>query len=446
VTGRLFYADDRCLVWPVIQAAECMMQVIELSNIPTEYVICGLYCHTIASGCYIYVACKPTCGLSEQSRCHIYVYEISINDDLLFVQDMRMQYKPMEMETINDSGHIYMTVLGSDKDLHVYEVEQESGKLNRCTNAESFKETWKIRLGFGTSICLRLLVDESGDSHQCVTGFVDGHLYWHRTYLNTITKPHIERSAGSFLGVQNPGSLEAKNNFWCALLLDTTITSIAMYKSNLSFLRRKHRLFKKINVKSNGDLCPIVVVGLSDGSILLLTSNEEGDNCNVLCGVESSPHGSVLSLCVGDIYSKGTDNIIAGHVDGTLIIYTVHPEYFSGTVMDIENIKLNDYESKPLEEVSRVKLPFPIVSIDHGCFFSEKIKSAVLNKSFSRPRKTVSFHGDEHNTDEMLDHTSNTISNFNVVQYGQQLVVLTTQGFHMFSNRYESFPSVFFLY
>lgn len=289
--SRIFHLNDKSLVWPVCIDGNILMQSVDLSNIGGDQIVCSFFCASWSSnGCFVYVGCKPA-DPAETSRCHLHVYSLSATEEVSYLEDLKLGYKPLEMsEFILNIGK-FLCILGSDTDIHIYEVDGHTGKLYRSSNAEVVKSIWKPVLGVGDSFCLRLLTENWGTGQQCISGFSDGYLYWHAR------RGHKDKSYADAVSVN---SLKPEL-FWAAVLLDNAVTCVTLYGQSRSLKNRQRHLFEKLGVPFTCDRSEIVVAGLSNGSLLLLSSSLVENECTVLTGLDESTHGAVMALTTGDI-------------------------------------------------------------------------------------------------------------------------------------------------
>jgi hypothetical protein len=294
--SRIFQLNDRNLVWPVSFGESVLMKSVELSNIADDLDICSFFCTSWnLKGCFLYVGCKQKpSDHSGVSRCHVFIYEfITTTEEVNYLQDLKVGYKPLDMSEFSVNGGLFLFIVGSDKDIHVYETH--SGKLFRSSGAESVKATWKPMLGIGDSFCLRLLTENWGDGQQCVSGFADGYLYWYARNSEGVSNVIAETP---------PSDMEAKaepDQFWAAVLLDNAVTCITLFGQSRGFELRRRSFFERIGVPVSGSRCGIIVAGLANGSILLLSSNTCANECTVLTGLDESPHGAVMALTTGNV-------------------------------------------------------------------------------------------------------------------------------------------------
>ena len=293
--NRIYHLNDRSLVWPVSIDGNILMQTVDLSNIGLDQSICSFYCASWATGCYAYVACKPA-NPAEGAKFHLHVYELCTSGEVSYLQNLKIGYKALDMSELTLDGGKFLFVVGGDRDIHVYEVENHSGKLFRSSNAESMKAVWKPMLGIGDSFCLRLLTENWGEGQQCVSGFADGYMYWHARLGN---KSKSERAVSSEdITEQSAAKPEL---FWAAVLLDNAVTCVALYGKARSFECRRRSFFQRIGIPTRTSRCDIVVAGLANGSLLMLSSNPDTNECTVLAGLEESPHGAIVALTTGDV-------------------------------------------------------------------------------------------------------------------------------------------------
>lgn len=316
--SRIFHLNNKSLVWPVSIDENVLMKSVELSNIGNDMDICSFYCTSWGlTGCSIYVGCKPKATYdhtADGTRCHIFVYDFTACEEVNYIQDMKVGYKPLGMSEFICNEGKYLFIVGSDKDIHVYEAR--AGRICRSTIAESIKATWKPLLGMGDSFCLRLLTENWGRGQQCVSGFADGYLYWHAISAQpnrsgSSDVPDLEEEEDLKL-------IAVVDKFWAAVLLDNAVTCIALYAPSRSFELRRRNLFGRLGVEAISSRCDIVVAGLANGSVLLLSSNSARNECTVLTGIDESPHGAVMALTIGDI--SGTIHVTTQHFYLILIL------------------------------------------------------------------------------------------------------------------------------
>lgn len=410
-------------MWPVVEHGNVCIQEVKLSNIDAGLSTCCIYAIGTSADYLIFVGCKPTDSEGSQ-KCHIFVYRFS-NGTLGFVQDLRVAYKPLEMKKMKINEHSYIFVLGSDRDLHVYAVDKTSGRLLRTSDSEQTKMEWRAHLGLSTSLGLRLLAESWGNGGQAMVGFADGYLFWHRVakFGTTSTAPEsTEPTADPFLP-------NYAFDFTTALLLDSAVTCIAFYKKNFSSEHRKRALLERIGMVGDVQLAPLCIVGLANGSTVVLSpAISQADNA-VLSGLDRPEHGPVTCICVGNVLGQPYDNVVVGHHDGSLFVYSLHPELFNFTETQHDSYSVNpsgypsprsysshtdtwvnadvpnqmhDFQSALVEEY-RTKLPFPVISVEFG--------SLVSPNSFAED------------------------NNVHPIVSGRQLVAVTTDGFHIFTLR-----------
>jgi hypothetical protein len=148
-------------------------------------------------------------------------------------------------------------------------------------------------------------------------------------------------------------------------------------------------------------------------------------------------------ICVG----KGVDDIVVGYQDGTVIVYSVHPEFFSST----ENYGSNsfdaehsfdfhggfdpscDNENLAIVEEFSITLPFSIVGLAYGSFLNENGPAVEqAGTTFSGGKvKNPPVSDDEDS--EPGDGPSIPIKTQDF--FREQLAVLTKTDFRLFVNR-----------
>lgn len=456
--SRIFHMNGKSLVWPVSTDGNILMQSVDLSNIGADQEVCSFFSSSWGTGgCYVYVGCKRADG-TENGKCHLHVYGLTASDEVSYLQDLKLGYKPMELSELFYSSNIYMCVVGSDKDVHVYEVEAHTGKVFRSSTAEGVKAAWRPMLGIGDSLCLRMLSEHSGAGQQCVAAFSDGYLYWH-------AKREIKDRDGVADGVAEAeivGFSVKPELFWAAVLLDNAVTCVCFYGRSRSFSARKRNFFQRVGAAFSCNRCEIVIAGLANGSLLLLSVNLESNECIVLTGLDESHLGAVTAIATGDITGKGhrkiphgqhlisqhaagnsIDDIVVGYYDGTVKVLSVHEEFFASTVGRSSSFvdetgsvgsSLYENENMALNEEFHMSLPFPIVGLAFGSFLSPAGNSGSGCGLESPPvqtrQKSVSFADDELG-DSYPTQSRSTAQTF----FGEQLAVLTSRDFRLFVSR-----------
>lgn len=409
-------------MWPVVDHGNVCIQEVELSNIDASLSACCIYAIGTSVDYLIFVGCKPVDSEGSQ-KCHIFVYRFS-NGMIGFVQDLRVAYKPLEMKKMKMNETVYIFVLGSDRDLHVYAVDLPSGRLLRTGQSERVRAEWGAHLGLSTSLGLRMLAEFWGNGGQAMVGFADGYLFWHRVAKFGESNPPPEITEP----ITDPFLPDYAYDFTTALLLDSAVTCIAFYKKNFSSEHRKRALLERIGMIGNVQLSPLCIVGLANGSTIVLSpAITQADNA-VLAGIDRPEHGPVTCICVGNVLGQPCDNVVVGHHDGTLFVYSLHPEFFNFSENQNESYSVNpsgypsprsyisqldtwisadnpdqtrDFQSALVEQFS-TKLPFPVISVEFGSLVSPN----------SPPE-------DGHHP----------------IVSGRQLVAVTTDGFHIFTLR-----------
>ena len=324
---------------------------------------------------------------------------------------------------MKQNGRTFLFVLGSDKDIHFYEIDLIRWRLFRSSSAEVVKEFWQPKLGIGGSFGLRLLVEHwNGYGAQCIVGYADGYLYWNRTMRFDCETVNSESVQTEKMVYQQSNPL---HDFRCAVLLDSAVTCLVFYNTYYTKNMRKMNLLNKAGISTASSVSPMVIVGLANGSLLVLSSTTGSLDQVVISGLDPCKHGPAMAIHIGSVLHGDIDNVIVGYNDGTIIVYSVHPEFFTTANNSIDNTGvingaacsenidsrgrydfLSPDEALPsaLKEEFLITLPFPIVSLHFGSFISE-IEDASGEKG-------------------------------RVVLCDEQLAVLTTQGVHFFVYRY----------
>ncbi len=428
-------------------AGNIFIKSIDLSNIPIGCRICSFASVDCGANAFIYVGFKPATSIEGSSRCHIYVYGMSRIDELTYLQDLKLGYKPIEMHTLTQGGRQLLFVLGSDKDIHVYEIDGLKGKLFRSLHAEAVKEFWSSRLGLGASFGLRFITEEWNGGGQCVVGYADGYLYWSRTLqfgLETLSPFGGE--------IENPNDQNdfarppSCSEFHCAVLLDSAITSLAFYDFQYYKEQRKNAFLARLGLKSTNPPSPIVIVGLANGAVIMISSTTGSAERVVLSGLEPSSHGAVMTICVGDVTCAGASNVIVGYYDGWIAVYSVHSEYFAtvdsaGSFNRLSSedgselgrpLQQSTEESTPsaLQVELSVILPFPVTYLKLGSYISA---CDVDEASADDPNEgsEAAAAGD----------AAKGARRFCI--FGEVLVAVSTHGVHMFTYRYVRICVVF---
>lgn len=142
----------------------------------------------------------------------------------------------------------------------------------------------------------------------------------------------------------------------------------------------------------------------------------------------------------GFLYSAGNGNedIIIGYQDGSVIIYSVHPEFFlieeiSSQYDSSEIGEGNTFlenENLALVEEFKVMLPFPIVGLAYGSFLSEvSVEASTVDQTSSsvQHKSEIDF--------ECNDSEEHSSQANDYMLLGEQLAVLTSKDFRLFVKR-----------
>ena len=184
---RILISCSDKLVWVDIVEDEICLREITFSNVIEDYRVCALYGLTLLGKSYLYIVRTPGSSCPD-TRCHILGYTISIGQENTFefsqFLDFGVDYNPVDMKHIEYDGSVFMATLGSDKALHVYELDVECGILRRGDSKRDLARASlvsRMRMTPSSSLAHRFLMEEwDGGGSQCIVGLVDGHIHWDR--------------------------------------------------------------------------------------------------------------------------------------------------------------------------------------------------------------------------------------------------------------------------
>jgi len=149
-------------------------------------------------------------------------------------------------------------------------------------------------------------------------------------------------------------------------LLDGAVKAMAMYS-----LRPEKTTKKVLSDDENfNDLAKewdySIAIGLDSGAVALLAPKE-----GQLKLLQSrSLSGSAQSIAVGDVTKNCINDVIVGFEDGTLVVYSINH------IGCTENFRPTASNSLVINEIWRLKLPFPIVCIEFGRLVQHSTRDA----------------------------------------------------------------------
>ena len=119
---------------------------------------------------------------------------------------------------------------------------------------------------------------------------------------------------------------------------------------------------------STDNLHEFAVLGLSNGAAVVLSLDVHSETtgecaCQLLPG--GNLHGAVQALLVGDITNDGTNSIMIGYEDGTLLL----------AVLDDHEEEREVREGLRFVEKWSTQLPFAILGLERGQLFEAKDRS-----------------------------------------------------------------------
>lgn len=151
------------------------------------------------------------------------------------------------------------------------------------------------------------------------------------------------------------------------------------------------------------------------------------------------------------------DDIAVGYYDGTVVIYSVHVEFFPSPALAASSFRedpLNqaldgggnrsqyENENMALVEEYRLSLPFSVVGLSYGAFLNEVDGSLQGNgeesASVGKSKQSTCLAEEDHlpsNVREDVPVDSALPRPKTHIFYGEQLAVLTSKDFRLFVNR-----------